>query len=134
MTVAGEAPSNVSVCISNTGDQEDNGTHECNSSGEMKPCWGNGIEPRGGEEFNDNGPNLTEDISHIFWTPWRDPCRYTKFRNGIKHWTKVRYNILMVQTTTNHALARATEGNDNWGPVLKVRDKGHPINHQIDAA
>src|SRR5882724_1802287 len=69
MTRAGEAtPSDIGVCVSNTGDQEDNGSHECNSSGGMKLCHGKGMEPRGGAPFDENGPNLTEDVGHVIRT------------------------------------------------------------------
>ena len=32
------------------------------SSGGMNPGWFQGIDPRGGAEFDENGPNLTEDV------------------------------------------------------------------------
>jgi len=42
--------------------QGENGSHECMSLGGTNPGWFQGIDPRGGEEFYKNGPNLTEDI------------------------------------------------------------------------
>ena len=43
--------------LSNAENQGDNGSHECMSSGQFQ-----GIDPRGGAEFDENGPNLTEDV------------------------------------------------------------------------
>jgi len=42
--------------------QGDNGSHKFMSSGGMNLGWFQGIDPRGGAEFDENGPNLTEDI------------------------------------------------------------------------
>src|SRR5882724_3824118 len=69
MTVAGELPhSDVSMSVSNTKDQDDNGSHECNNLGRMKLCQGKGEEPRGGAVFDENGPNFTEDVGHVIGT------------------------------------------------------------------
>jgi len=34
----------------------------------MNPCLSQGIDPRGGAEFDDNGPNLTEEIGWVLNT------------------------------------------------------------------
>ena len=48
--------------LSNVENQGDNGSHECMSSGGMNLGQFQGIDPRGGAEFDRNTPNLTEDI------------------------------------------------------------------------
>src|SRR5882724_3855426 len=49
--------------LSNMKNQGDNRSHECMSLGGMNPGQFQGIDPRGGTEFDENGPNLTEDVS-----------------------------------------------------------------------
>jgi len=49
--------------LSDVGNQGDNGSHECMSSGGTNLGRFQGIDPRGGAEFDENGPNLTEDVS-----------------------------------------------------------------------
>jgi len=48
--------------LSDAENQDDNGFHECMSLGGTNPGWLQGIDPRGGAEFDESGPNLTEDI------------------------------------------------------------------------
>jgi len=48
--------------VSDVENQSNNGSHECMSSGGMNLGQFQGIYPRGGAEFDKNGPNLTEDI------------------------------------------------------------------------
>ena len=48
--------------LSDVENQGDNGSHECMSSGGTNLGWFQGIDPRGGTEFDKNSPNLTEDI------------------------------------------------------------------------
>src|SRR5882724_11407010 len=68
-TVAGVGiPPVVSVNVSNAENQGDNGSHECMSSGGMNPCWFQGIDPRGGAEFDKNSLNLTEDVIFVIGT------------------------------------------------------------------
>ena len=68
-TVAGEPPhSDVGMSVSDAEDQDDNGSHECNNSGGMKPCQGKGEEPRGGAAFDENGPNVTEEVGRVIGT------------------------------------------------------------------
>jgi len=42
--------------------QATNGSHECMSLGGTNLGQFQGIYPRGGTEFDENGPNLTEDV------------------------------------------------------------------------
>src|SRR5882724_5513452 len=56
------------MSVSDAEDQDDNGSHECNNSGGMKPCQGKGEEPRGGAAFDENGPNFTEDVGRVIRT------------------------------------------------------------------
>jgi len=48
--------------LSDVENQGNNGSHKCMSSGGTNPGWFQGIDPRGGAEFDENGPNLTEDV------------------------------------------------------------------------
>ena len=43
--------------------QGDNGSNECMSSGGMNLGQFQGIDPRGGADFDEDGPNLTEDVN-----------------------------------------------------------------------
>ena len=62
-TVAGVGtPPTVSANVSDVENQGDNGSHECMSLSGTNLGWFQGIDPRGGAEFDKNGPNLTEDI------------------------------------------------------------------------
>jgi len=49
--------------VSDMENQGDNGSHECMSSGGTNLGQFQGVDPRGGAEFDKNGPNLTEDIN-----------------------------------------------------------------------
>src|SRR5882724_5904342 len=55
-------PPAIGENLSNMENQGDNGSHECMSSGGMNPGQFQGIDPRGGAKFDENGPNLTEDV------------------------------------------------------------------------
>ena len=48
--------------LSNVENQGDNGSHKCMNLGGTNSCQLQGIDPRGAE-FDENGPNLTEDVS-----------------------------------------------------------------------
>jgi len=48
--------------LSDMENQGDNGSHKCMSSGGTNLGQFQGIDPRGGAEFDKNCPNLTEDI------------------------------------------------------------------------
>src|SRR5712664_3931470 len=61
-TVAGDmTPPTIGSNVSDAENQEDDGSHAC-SKGGVNPCQSQGINPRGGAEFDENSPNLTEDI------------------------------------------------------------------------
>src|SRR5882724_10338247 len=55
-------PPAIGENLSNTENQGDNRSHECMSLGGTNPGWFQGIDPRGGAEFDENGTNLTEDV------------------------------------------------------------------------
>ena len=91
----------------------------------MNQCWSQGIDPRGAAEFDENSPNLTEDISCMIET--------TLFRiNGPEEVQSsgMESNVgeisdiisLWCRAAVKHPLAKANECNNDWGPVLKVRD------------
>jgi len=63
MIVAGDAtpPANSST-VSDTENQDDNGSQAWSSSWGTNLWWFHGVDPRGGEAFDENGPNLTECV------------------------------------------------------------------------
>jgi len=70
-TIAGVVtPPAVSANMSNAKNQGENGSHKCMSSGGMNLCLCQfqDIDPRGGAEFDENGPNLAEDIGFVIRT------------------------------------------------------------------
>ena len=125
-TVAGEPPhSDVGMSVSDAEDQDDNGSHECSNSGGMKPCRGKGAEPRGGAAFDENGPNFTEDVGRVIGTTLvRSDGPEDVQSSGIESKTGERLEIISSwrRAATVHALAKATDGNTDRGPVLKVRN------------
>ena len=56
-------PSAVRENLSDMENQGDNGSHKCMNSGGTNPGQFQGIDPRGGAEFDEDGPNLTEDVN-----------------------------------------------------------------------
>ena len=67
-------PPVVGMNVSDAENQGDNGAHKCMSSGGTNPCQFQGIDPRGGAEFDENGPNLIEDIDFAIGTTVRSKC------------------------------------------------------------
>ena len=61
-------PPEVGTNLSDTENQGGNGSHKCMSSGEINLCWFQGIDQRRGAEFDQNGPNLTEDVGFAIRT------------------------------------------------------------------
>jgi len=55
-------PPTIGENLSDAENQGDNRSHECMSLGGMNLGQFQGIDPRGGAEFDKNGPNLTEDV------------------------------------------------------------------------
>src|SRR5882672_3067851 len=83
------------------------------------------MDPRGGAEFDENGPNLTEDV---FWelttTLVRSEGPEAVQSSGIELNTVERSDIISSwhRAAVEHALAKANDGNTNQGPIFKVRD------------
>jgi len=61
-------PPTIGENLSNAENQGDNGSLKCMSSGGMNLGRFQGIDPRGGTEFDENGPNLTEDVNFAIGT------------------------------------------------------------------
>ena len=111
--------------FSDAENQGDNGSHKCISSGGMNPGWFQGIDPRGGAEFDENGQNLTEDINfEIGTTLVRIEGPEELQSSGIESKTGERSKIISLwhRAAVEHALAKANDGNADQGPVLKVRE------------
>ena len=89
----------------------------------MNLCQFQGIDPRGGSEFDNNGPNLTEDVGCMIGTTLVR-CEGPKEvqSSGIESYAGHRLGIISSwhRATIEHALAKSNEGNDDQGPVLKV--------------
>src|SRR5467141_1818610 len=83
------------------------------------------MDPRGGAEFDENGPNLTEDV---FWALEtilvRSEGPEAVQSSGIESNTGEKLDIISSwhRAAVEHALAKANDGNSNRGPILKVRD------------
>src|SRR5882672_2607472 len=84
------------------------------------------MDQRGGAEFDENGPNLTEDV---FWSlatilVGGDGPEAVQ-SSGIESNTGERSDIISswCRAAVEHALAKANDGNTDQGPVFKVRDK-----------
>src|SRR5882724_215118 len=95
------------------------------SSGGMNPGQFQGIDPRGGTEFDKNGPNLTEDVSFEIGTILvriKGPEELQS--SGIESNKGGRSEIISSwhRVAVEHALAKANDGNTVQGPVLKVRE------------
>src|SRR5882724_10484439 len=120
----------VSANVSNMENQGDNGSHECMSLGGTNPCQFQGIYPRGGAEFEENGPNLTEDVSFVIVTTLvriKGPEEVQS--SGIKSKAGERSEIISSwhRVAVEHAKAKANNGNTDQGPVLKVRDSANQL-------
>src|SRR5882724_6090681 len=93
------------------------------SSGGTNLGWFQGIYPRGGTEFEKNGPNLTEDIDfEIRTTLVRIEGPEELHSSGIELKAGERLEIISLwcKVAVEHALAKANDGNTDQGPVLKV--------------
>src|SRR5882724_6466324 len=111
--------------VSNTENQGDNGSHECMSSGRTNPGQFQDIDPRGGAEFDENGPNLTEDIYFEIETTFvRIEGPEEVQSSGMESKTGERLKIISswCRVAVEHALAKANNSNADQGPVLKVRE------------
>src|SRR5882724_1938011 len=86
---------------------------------------GKGEEPRGGAAFDENGPNVTEDVGCVIGTTLvRSEGPEDVQSSGIESNMGERSEIISSwrRAATVHALAKATDGNTDRGPVLKVRE------------
>src|SRR5882672_4900860 len=88
-------------------------------------CRSQGMDPRGGTEFDKNGPNFTEDI---FWaletTLVRSEGPEGVHSSGIELNTGERSDIISSwhRAAVENALSKANDGNTYQGPIWKVRD------------
>src|SRR5882724_5540818 len=99
--------------VSNTENQGDNGSHECMSSGRTNPGWFQDIDPRGGAEFDENRPNLTEDVDfEIRTTLVRIEGPEELQSSGIESKGRERSEIISLwhREAVEHALAKANDG------------------------
>ena len=118
-------PPTVRENLSNAENQGDNGSHKCMSSGGTNPGRFQGIDPRGGAEFDENGPNLTEDVIFAIRTTVvgiEGPEEVHS--SGIELKAGERSDIISSwhRAAVEHALAKANNGNTDRGPVLKVSE------------
>ena|SRR5882724_5338499 len=90
----------------------------------MNLCQSQGIDPRGGAEFDENS-NLTEDIIFVIGTTLvqiKGPVEVQS--SGIELNTGERSDIISswCRAAVEHALAKANNLNADQVPVLKVRE------------
>jgi len=117
------APPAIGEDLSDTENQGDNRSHECMSSGGTNLGWFQGIDPRGGAEFDENGPNLTEDVSFEIRTTLVGIEGPEEVRSsGIESNTGGISDMISLwrRAAVEHALAKANDGKADRGPVLKV--------------
>jgi len=101
------------VDVSDVENQGDNGTHECMSLGGTNPCQLQGIDPRGGAEFDENSPNLTEDVNlAIGITLVRIEGPEELQNSGMESKAGERLEIISLwcRVAVEHALAKANDG------------------------
>jgi len=107
-------PPMVGENVSNMENHGNNRSHECMSLGGMNPCQFQGIYPRGGAEFDENSPNLTEDIDFVIGTTLvRIEGPEEVQRSGKESKAGERSDIISSwhRVAVEHALARANDGN-----------------------
>src|SRR5882724_8537474 len=116
-------PPVVGENLSDAENQGNNGSHEGMSSGGTNPGRFQGIDPRGGTEFDENGPNLTEDVDFAIRTNLVGIEGPDKVQSsGMESKAGERSYIISSwhRAAVEHALAKANDGNADQGPVLKV--------------
>src|SRR5882724_6319233 len=99
------------------------GLHITQHSGETNPGRFQGIDPRGGTELDENGPNLTEDVIFAIRTTLVEIEGPEEVQSsGIESRAGERSDIISSwrRAAVEHALAKANDGNTDRGPVLKV--------------
>src|SRR5882724_3178800 len=107
-------PPTVGENLSDVENQGDNRSHECMSSGGTNPGRFQGIDPRGGAEFEENSPNLTEDVDfEIGTTVVRIEGPEELQSSGIESKMGERLDIISswCRVAVEHALAKANDGN-----------------------
>jgi len=112
--------------FSDAENQGNSGSHECMSSGGTNPGRFQGIDPRGGTEFDKNSPNLTEDVGfEIGTTLVRIEGPEEVHSSGIESNTGGISDMISLwcRAAVEHALAKASDGNADRGPVLKVSER-----------
>jgi len=117
-------PPVIRVNVSNVENQGNNGSHKCMILGGTNPCQFQGIDPRGGAEF-ENGPNLTEDIDFVIGTTLvriEGPEEAQSSGIELKAGEKLEIISSWNRVAVKHSLAKDNESNADQGPVLKVRD------------
>src|SRR5882724_5227943 len=100
------------------------------SLGGTNPGRFQGIDPRGGAEFDENGPNLTEDVIFVIGTTLvgiEGPEEVQS--SGIESKAGRRSDIISSwrRAAVEHALAKANDGNVDRGPVLKVSESADQL-------
>src|SRR5467141_4034637 len=124
-TIAGDmTPPAIGSNVSDAENQEDNGSHAW-SAGGVNPCRSQGMDPRGGAEFDENSPNLTEDVLWALETTLvGSEGPEGVHSSGIELNTGERSDIISSwrRAAVEHALANTNDGNTDQGPILKVRD------------
>src|SRR5882724_6231313 len=118
-------PPMIGENLSNAENQGNNGSHECMSSSGTNPGQFQGIDPRGGAEFDKNGPNLTEDVNFEIGTTLVGIKGPEEFHSsGIESNTGERSEMISSwhSVAVEHTLAKANDGKTDQGPVLKVRE------------
>src|SRR5882724_962514 len=114
--------------LSDAENQGNNRSHKCMSSGGTNPGRFQGIDPRGGTEFDKNGPNLTEDVGfEIGTTLVRIEGPEEVHSSGIESNTGGISDMISLwcRAAAEHALAKANDGKADRGPVLKVSESAN---------
>src|SRR5882672_12729112 len=84
------------------------------------------MEPGGGTKFDENGPNLTEDVRWSSRTTLvGSDGPEDVHSSGIESNTGDRSDIISLwqRAACVHTLAKATKGNNDRGPVLNVSER-----------
>src|SRR5882724_3792452 len=100
------------------------------SLGGMNPGRFQGIDPRGGTEFDKNGPKLTEDVDFTIGTTLvgiEGPEEVQS--SGMESKVGERSDIISswCRAAVEHSLAKANDGNAHRGPVLKVSERADQL-------
>ena len=96
------------------------------SSGGINLCRLCEIDPSRGAEFEENGPNLTEEFGFAIGTTLVGSAGPEDVHNsGIESKIGGRLEIISSwrRAAVEQALAKATDGSDDRGPDLNVNDK-----------